>query len=471
MDNILSILRNEGVPALAYPADDVSILQPYSLRILLSDAQFMLSLEHSILVPGLDDKQTFTLRYEGDNIMPGKGSLGNVGDSLPHGSLDIIARHKQPQPRMLSLTLKSPCSVWYPHNLGNRVSSLDTCFHKLLTLAKATEIRILFDSKWATKQNLARLQGVVKGSRRLTGLPVLPQFARLYQQADWSILNSILDAKSKPPIIAPPPIENAVNDAPPPYAHVPSKRSRNTRSSLTPDSPLPKRLLLDAAARSPSPTDDAKSTISSTSTVEVDLFQDLVAAAVEKLLPDMLRAQLPSILQDVLPEMLACPSSPSSWSSQRANTSPQQHHDHKPLTTTTTLAHTIKQVISTHTKLHIRSLLTKTLDHAGELQDRASNEIDDRLDEARTSFAALKEDHMFEVNELCNEKLVEFREHLAEEKDRVEEAFEGHAEEVLCRTWDGLDAVKRAVCCSCAKDKEKSEEWGQYGRRARSLPL
>lgn len=84
---VLSLVRKEGVAALAYSANDVSVLWPCSLKILHSDAQFVVSLEHSYSIHGFDDKQLFTLRYEGDNLMPGKTSLGDVYISLPDGSL------------------------------------------------------------------------------------------------------------------------------------------------------------------------------------------------------------------------------------------------------------------------------------------------------------------------------------------------------------------------------------------------
>jgi len=248
---VLSLVRNEGVPALAYSADDVSVLWPCSLKILHSEAQFMVSLGHSISIHGVDDKQLITLRYEGDNLMPSKTSLGNVRISLPDTSLQIIARHGKPRPRTLSLTLKAPCSVWFPRSLGNGVSNLHTGFHKLLTLARATEVRILFDTNWLGKINLARLQSVVEGSRQLTGVPVIPQFARSYQQIDWSVFNTIQDTESGEylpikdlasealpsiedtvaGVAGAPPIEDFIHDAPPSYAQVSSKRSRNSKSS------------------------------------------------------------------------------------------------------------------------------------------------------------------------------------------------------------------------------------------------
>jgi hypothetical protein len=504
---VLNLVRNQGVPALAYAVNDVSVLWPCSLKILHSDAQFVVSLGHSISIHGHDDEQLFTLRYEGDNLMPGKASLGSVGISLSDGLLQNIARHGQPRPRTLSLTLKAPCSVWYPHNLGNGVSSLQTRFHDFSIMAKATEVHILFDINWLGKNNLAQLQSVVEGSRQLTGIPVIAQFARSYQQADWSILN-FQDAKFEAYVPnedeaseAVPSIEDALHDAPPPYVHVSSKRPRSSRfpswlqyrhianvcflarTSLTPDSPLPKRLLQDTTCV-PSPTERAtsavspgsKSTASSTATVQVDVFQDIVTSAVEKVLPEMLRAQLPSILQDLLPGLLAGPSpspssSPTPRSSQIAN-APIKHQpasSHKP-----TPAAVFRAVISTHTQTHLQRILTDALDQAHdqatELHDSAGVEFDEYLADTRLDFATLKEEHIAAFNEDCNEKLEEFKERLVEEKEEAEEEVEEHAEKMVLMARDKLNMEVWCRCKShhCAREKKNEVE---QGRRAMSLPL
>ncbi|CAG5181646.1 uncharacterized protein ALTATR162_LOCUS9788 [Alternaria atra] len=367
---------------------------------------------------------------------------------------------------------------------------------------RATEVRILFDTNWLGKYNLARLRSAVEGSRQLTGVPVIPQFTHLYQQADWSILNSIQDAKSgaylpigdlrseavpsiEDAVAGAPPIEDAVHDAPPSYAHVSSKRSRNARTSLTPDSPVPKRLLQDPTCV-PSPTERATSVSSlsskfkpsSTATVQVDVFLDVVTSAVQKVLPDLLREQLPSILQDLLPGMLTDPSpspslSPTPRSSQGANALTQHRRtpSHKP-----TPAAVIRTVISTATKTHLQRFLTDALDQASEqvseLHNSASVEFEEHLDDTRLDFATLKEDHIAVFNDDCNEKLVEFKERLVEKKDEAEVEVKAHADEVVAKAWDRLNMVDkgwcRRKCLAGAKDKQSKLE---QGRRAMSLPL
>ncbi|OAL53514.1 hypothetical protein IQ07DRAFT_584233 [Pyrenochaeta sp. DS3sAY3a] len=473
---VLNLVRNEGVPALAYSLHDASVLWPCSLKILHSGLQFVVSLEHSISIPGVDHKQLVIHRYEGDNMMPGNILLRNVDVPLSDQSLRNIARHGQPRPRTLFLTLKSPCSVWYPHSFGKEVSSIHTRFHDLLAWARATEVCILFDTNWLGINNLSHLESAVEGSQQLTGLPVLPQFARLYQQADWSVLNLVRDASCE----ALPSIEDAVHDAPPPYVHVSSKRARKNRTSLTPDSdsPLPKRLFQDAQC-APSSTERATSPLSSgsnprapsTATAQVDVLQDIVTSAVEKVLPDMLRAQVPEILR----ELLAGASSPS--------LSPRPHSvqitdalndppSHKPIPTP---AAAFRAIISTHAETHIQRILTDAVDRASELHDTAGVEFDEYLDDTRLEFAALKEDNIAAFNSDCNDKLDEFKDRLVEEKDEAEIELEERADKVVLKTLDVLGTVDNVVCwrckCKCLHGaKDRQSEWEQ-GRRSRSLPL
>jgi hypothetical protein len=507
---VLSLVRKEGVAALAYSVTNVSLLWPCSLKILHADAQFVVSLERSISIHGFDDKHLFTLRYEGDNIMPGKNSLGHVDIPIPAASLDIIARQGSPQLRTLSLTLKAPCSVWCPYSLNNGLSIPHTSFHELLTLANATEVSIVFDAKWLGKDNLAMLQSAVEGSQQLTRVPVIPQFARLYQQVDLSILNSIQDAKSgaylrigdltseavpsiEGVVAGAPSIKEAVHEAPPPYICESSKRSRDTRTSLTPDSPLPKRLLQDPTCV-PSPTERAisvaslgsNSTPSSTDTVKVDFFQEIVASAVGKALPGLLREQLPDVLREQLPDVLrgllsgtrTDPSpSPSLSPTPRSSQSADALTQHRPTPShKSTPAEVVRTAINNAIKLHLQEIINDALDQTSEqfsqLNNSAGVELEDCIDDAKFNLATLKEDYIAAFNEDCNEKLVELQERLAEEKDEAEVAVKAHADAVVVKTWDRLDVMGMALCRhkydDGAGDKQSILE---QGRRAMSLPL
>jgi hypothetical protein len=200
----------------------------------------------------------------------------------------------------------------------------------------------------------------------------------------------------------------------------------------------------------------------------VDVFQDIVKSAVEKVLPDMLRAQLPSLLQDLLPGMLAGPSpsvslSPTPRSSQIAN-APTQHRltpSHKP-----TPAAVFKSIISTHTKTHLQKFLTDALDRAcdqvSELHNSAEIEFDETRVEARFDFETLKEDLYAAFNDDCNERLAQFKELLEEAEVEVE----AHADTVVLKAWDRVNVVGNEVWCSC-----KCRHGAKQRRRAVSVPF
>jgi hypothetical protein len=250
---VRNLVRKGGVPAVAYSSTDATALEPCNVILLCSEtktnAQFTALLEAPISIHGIDDKQTFVLRFDGDNLVPGRISLDHTKIPPTDELVDKIAREGQPELRVLSLTLKTPCSVWYPRTLSSAVSRFDTPSHELVDLTKTMEIRILFDTKWLGS-NLSRLRSVSERSSQLSGVPVVPGtiYTQLYVQADWSILNFVEEAEPEGlPVVevavykVVPSVEDAavgassfkdvLDDAPPSYAQVPSKRSRNGKSS------------------------------------------------------------------------------------------------------------------------------------------------------------------------------------------------------------------------------------------------
>ena len=159
---INNLVRKEGAPALAYAAHDSSVRFPCSLKILHAGVQFGVSLEFPLPSHGIHDKQLLVFRYEGNNVVPGKSSLTEADLTLPAD----LARNGDSQPGTLLLTLKEPCSVWYPKEHGG---GLGADFPKLVNLAMATEVCICFDVKWLGK-NLKRFKEIFKGPREFTGI-------------------------------------------------------------------------------------------------------------------------------------------------------------------------------------------------------------------------------------------------------------------------------------------------------------
>jgi hypothetical protein len=231
---IYNLVRKNGVPVLAYPASDDATPWTCSLVVKHSEdpMQTTLTLQSSLHIHGFDDEQTFTLRYDADNLVPSKTSLGLAAIPLPQGRLEPIIRHGNSQLRTLSLTLKTPCPIWYPHSVSNisPKTGFEASFHQLLKLARATEIQILFDFNWLRTDNHTRFQRLISHSATLTGLPVNGNLVRRFQQADWTVFRPVEQTvpgdNGEVPFIEEVAVEHAEDEALPSYNEVSGKRCR-----------------------------------------------------------------------------------------------------------------------------------------------------------------------------------------------------------------------------------------------------
>ncbi|KAF2820905.1 hypothetical protein CC86DRAFT_459470 [Ophiobolus disseminans] len=252
MNNVLYLVRKKSVPALAHPASDVSRPWPCTLKMLYVElgARLTVSLESGVSIQGVDDEQLVALRFKGQNLVPGKGSLSRpVNIVLAAVMSSRLAQQGGSQVYVLLLVLKTPGAVWHPRTLSAEASGIDNLPCELSILARTTE--------------------------------------RVF----WSAYEVAKSVESET-AAAPPSIEDAQDDAPPKYEDAQVPRKRHTRS-LTPDSPLPKRVLLEDLKRSFSPTEratpssqGARSTTSSNVTVVADVWQKTITKGLDERLPE-----------------------------------------------------------------------------------------------------------------------------------------------------------------------------------------
>ncbi|XP_014550246.1 hypothetical protein COCVIDRAFT_115980 [Bipolaris victoriae FI3] len=474
--------RKGGIPALAYATHRVLELPLYTLKILNQDVQFEVILELVLPINSVGNKRLYQLHCGGGNLVPGGNSLTNMDTPLSHELSSSLLRYGESRPGILSLSLKQPCSAWYP----NGHSNIDAEFRKLLELARSPVIHILFDTAWLSKENLTLLKCILKGSQEFDSVPVLPEFKVSHKEVDWSIINFMQDATPEAYVPAEdqasvvissienagaeaPRFQDVRYDEPPSYAHV----GRHLRSGhgLTPEIPGSKRAREDSnlppktKRATLAPSLRAESPASSTATVSVDLFQEAVASAVEKVLSHKLEKELIQMVKKellpVLDELLRktpagqSPSrylSPAPPCSQIPNALP--HHDATP-THRPTLSTMIKEAVTTAVHESLDETFYNAVDQSC---NSASIELAELSTTLRGDLEITKEDHMADCNDELNHMVVEAKQRLAEE-------LETYAEEMLLRTEKRLNAIgNRALSKGLLNVSEQA-------RRAKSLPV
>lgn len=218
---IYNLVRKSGIPVLASLASDGASQWPCCLAVKYLEArmQATISLQYSLPIQGFDDKQTFTLLYNADNMVPGNTSVQPPPTSLPQDRLHDIARQGNAHLKMLSLTLKAPCPVWCPPSPGPILpkEGFGAAFAQFVKLASATQVHVLFDWNWLHKDHCARFEHLIRHPEQLTGIPVDPSSARHFKLADWSVLG---------------PVDDIASEAPPPYIEASKKRPRQGKSTL-----------------------------------------------------------------------------------------------------------------------------------------------------------------------------------------------------------------------------------------------
>ncbi|EMD65957.1 hypothetical protein GGP41_010728 [Bipolaris sorokiniana] len=458
-----NLLSKEGVSALAYTADDASVPWLCLLRIVKShtDTQLGLYLEYPLPRPGIDDKQRVFLRYEGDNLVPGTISLTKLDISLPATLLTDLGRNGSHQTRTLSLTLKQPCSVWH----RKEAPSVCPDFPKLLKLARARQIRIVFDTNWLGT-NYSRFQCIFNGSKEFARVPILPNFTNLYRQVEWSILSLLQDVSpgADTPIDGARAGEHIAQDMttqdPPPYQQEPGsvKRSRDNGLSPVPDTPATKRSrhppdspLLDCST----PT----SQVSSTSTVPVNLFQEAVASEVKKALPGLLADFFGGMRTGHSSSSRSSPTPPYT----RISNAPTRY-DRTPnrrLTPITEMERTITSALTQTFAQDIDRAFEHASEHASELYNSASIEIEEIVANARSDLAMISEDQKFGFNEYCSQQVDDFEQRVAEGKEEAE----AEIRDVFLTASENFDTAKQAARANYRQNALNN------GRRAISLPL
>jgi hypothetical protein len=126
------LVRQQGVPAFAFPSSvsDLSSSWPCSLSLQHDELdaytmRFTALVAATVTIYGFGEHKVALALY-GDNMMPGRNSLGAPRIVIPHDCLAVISRDGTSIPQTLSLTLKEPCSLRYPRSLVGSVAEFST---------------------------------------------------------------------------------------------------------------------------------------------------------------------------------------------------------------------------------------------------------------------------------------------------------------------------------------------------------
>ncbi len=214
-----------GIPALVYPHYDAT--SPVSLSFIIKcnhrRAQITLCLQASLPLQGLDDEQRVVMQYDAENIVPGAISLGPATIPLPQERLNALARAGNAQIRTLSVKLKSPCPVWHQSSAPLKPRpGCETQFEHLASLARTTQIEIVFDYNWLHRDLHATFQRLIEHPDELAGFPVGQRYReQRLNLGDWTVFSYEAADACADTVAA-----HIAGELPPVYVEASNKRSR-----------------------------------------------------------------------------------------------------------------------------------------------------------------------------------------------------------------------------------------------------
>ncbi|KAI8938312.1 hypothetical protein NX059_012554 [Plenodomus lindquistii] len=410
-----------------------------------------------------DEARTFILCYNADNFVSGPLTLHPALIPLPQLRLDQIARHGNAQIYTLVLGLKQPCIVWCS------LSGIKTFNERLLNLAKATEVDILFDYNWLHRDKQAHFQRVIEHPEQFSGVPLDRHYSKLYKCVDWTVFKTGHDEAQADADAT------TEDDEPPPvYTEARVKRpfrSSNSSNSSASGSPPAKRALLSllevehgsptekgstwAPSHKPSPFPTVTSPKSSPLVAPNADIHSIAASSPKTPCSPILRAPntphdvkhagdgvSPSRVRVLVSKEPGClmirlvnASTPL-----RPSQSPEVSQDldappttANPISDVTFLEHLARKI---EAKLGI--MCEDTLYEADDMRKEADMEFREMLEEERLHLGIDKEDAAYEFERIKHEKLAAFEEQCNDLSEYGQERL-GHI------TDDALDDAKQRV--------------------------
>lgn len=180
-----------GMPVLAYLTSEPLSLS-CRMRILHNkdNSQISIVLHVAVTLEKAPDEQAFILQYDANALQPDGATMNSATTHTPSARRAEISRHAGPQLATLSLRLKHVCPVWCPRGrLLIPQASVEsvTTFNEFLTIAKATTVHLVYDTKWLAKPGQTAIAQLVKAKKQLAAYPLDKYYAKLWVCKDWTV--------------------------------------------------------------------------------------------------------------------------------------------------------------------------------------------------------------------------------------------------------------------------------------------
>jgi hypothetical protein len=185
-----NVFRKGGISALASPSvDETSSWCQCSLTVKVNVAckQATIQLLFKLHLHGFDTAQHISLVYDADNFVPSETSLSKP--DLPQSQISKIARDNGNEAISLRLVLKQPCTVLCPRSSKSITpkDGSDPDFQRVVNVAKATRLDIVFDYAWLHPTKYAQFHS-------LTGTSEWSRFPRedranMLRETDWTVFS------------------------------------------------------------------------------------------------------------------------------------------------------------------------------------------------------------------------------------------------------------------------------------------
>lgn len=197
-----------NVKAFVYAASGAAPwLCSFGAKCRADPAEASFFLDCCVPVAGFADEQVFSLAVEASNLVAGANSLAAAKDVDDDASA-TLARHATPKLKTLTLTLKTPCTIFCPFAARTiqPMPGLEAAFHRFGELARSTRFRVVFDYQWIPKAAREQLKALIHRPEKWEGLRKSERNAKTSVALDWTVFSP------------------SVLEVPPPYVEARSKR-------------------------------------------------------------------------------------------------------------------------------------------------------------------------------------------------------------------------------------------------------